>query len=242
MELLHTYSDNSKLYKMSAKSLIMIPIWKGNRIIDEKHVNNIKYLIGNNINLLDSGYKIIKYNEEDEDGKKIKKSYLIDGQHRRSVVSEIFENNPDIPDFIVTVTEKSLESELEAIEYFRNINNVKPICFEEDPNLVINRYISDLINYFPKKNKLIRNGSTKRPYLSVDKLREKLQKNYEKIKIINSKEFINKCIDYNNKLLRDLEIYSLHNYEKDSKMIQKILELNFALAWDEKLKWIDEIF
>jgi hypothetical protein len=41
MELLHTYHDGSRLYKMSALSLTKIPIWKGNRNIDLHHVSNI---------------------------------------------------------------------------------------------------------------------------------------------------------------------------------------------------------
>lgn len=241
MELLHTYNDGSKLYKMSAKSLVMIPIWKGNRIIDLEHIKNIKKDIGKNIKLLDNGYRIIKYFEEDENENKIKKTYLIDGQHRRTVISDLFENNPEISDFTITVTEKVLDSELEAIEYFRNINNVKSIQFEEDSNLVINKYLSSLIKSFPEKKNLMRNGATKRPYLSIDKLREKLQKKYEKLKLIDLKSFVENCNSINTKILSELEIYSLNNSDKDKKMIQRILELKFGLAWDEKLKWIDDI-
>lgn len=242
MEILHTYYDDSKLYKMSAKALIMVPIWKGNRIIDLTHVNSIKSDIGNEINKLDNGYKIIKYFEDDENGNKIKKTYLIDGQHRRSVISDAFDNNSELNDFIVTVTEKTVQSELEAIEYFRSINNVKSIQFEEDSNLVINKYIAELINAFDSKKNLIRNGATKRPYLSVDKLREKLQKMSDKIKLINSKKFVEKVMAINYKILSELEVYSLNYSGKDSKMIERILELKFGLAWDEKLKWLDEVF
>ena len=63
MELIHTYSDGSKLFKMSALALIRIPIWKGNRIIDLEHVKNIKESVNYNAYFLDSGYKTIQYDE-----------------------------------------------------------------------------------------------------------------------------------------------------------------------------------
>ena len=121
-QVLHTYHDGSQLYRMSARALSKIPIWKGNRIIDITHVANIKQSILNNIKLLDSGYKIIRYMEEDEDEKSISKYYLIDGQHRVSIVSEYFRNDANATDFMVTVTEIYVESEIDAIQYFNQIN------------------------------------------------------------------------------------------------------------------------
>ena len=165
MELLHLYSDGSKLYKMSALSLCRIPIWKGNRIIDLDHVQNIKESINSKAFLLDSGYKTIQYEEYDESNKPVKKTYLIDGQHRISVVVNYFDTVENAPDFMVTITEIKVESELEAIEYFNKINNVKPIQFQEDPNLLVNKYLQKLISSYPVKSKLFRTGATKRPYL-----------------------------------------------------------------------------
>ena len=139
MELLHTYNDGSYLYKMSARSLSKIPTWKGNRNIILEHIHNIKQAIGNNITLLDSGYKIIQYSETDNTGTIIKSSYIIDGQHRKTILAEYFESNKNATDFIVTVTELHVDSEDDAIEYFNKINNVKPIQYEEDTNMIINK-------------------------------------------------------------------------------------------------------
>ena len=141
---------------MSALALIRIPIWKGNRIIDLEHVKNIKESIDYKAYLLDSGYKTIQYDEIDESNKPVKKTYLIDGQHRISVVSDYFEHVQDTKDFLVTVTEIRVESEADAIEYFNKINNVKPIQFKEDPNLIVNKYLQRLINSYPVKSKLFR--------------------------------------------------------------------------------------
>ena len=241
MELLHTYSDESKLYKMSARALIRIPIWKGNRIIDLEHVKNIKNSVDYKAYLLDSGYRTIQYDEVDETNKPVKKTYLIDGQHRISVVMDYFENVQDATDFPVTITEIRVDSEADAIDYFNKINNVKPIQFKEDPNLIINKYIQRLIASYPVKSKLFRNGITKRPYLSVDKLREALKKRVDSLKKISIEKFIKECKIMNSKLIQELEIRSLNDKEKEIKIITKILELEFALAWDDKFKWLDDI-
>ena len=240
MELLHTYSDNSKLYRISARALSRVPVWKGNRIIDFNHVKQIKESIGYNANLLDSGYNIIQYDEIDETNKIIKKSYIIDGQHRLSIICDYFENIKDAKDFQVTVTEIKVETEADAIEYFNKINTVKPIKFEEDPNLIINKYIQRLVNEY-QKVKLIRNGITKRPYLSVDKFREALKKHIDGIKQISVDDFVKKCKIQNIKIIQELELRSLNDREKEIKIINRTLELNFGLAWDDKFKWLSTL-
>lgn len=241
MEVLHTYHDGSRLYKMSARALSNIPIWKGNRIIDYKHVLAIKQSIHHHIKLLDSGYKIIQYQEEDENEKQIYKSYLIDGQHRVSIVSEYFQNILEASDFIVTVTEIRVASEADAIVYFNQINNVKPIQFEEDTNMILNRYIEKLIKVYPIKMKLMRTGSTKRPYLSIDKFRIILQKKVVELKKIPVELFIERCINENQIILEELKVRSVNEKEKENKMMKKMIELEFGLAWDDKYKWLDRI-
>jgi len=241
MDLLHIYSDGSKLFKMSASALMRIPIWKGNRIIDLDHVKNIKESIDYKAYFLDSGYKTVQYDEMDENNKPVKKTYLIDGQHRISVVIDYFENIHDAKDFSVTVTEIRVDSEADAIEYFNKINNVKPIQFKEDPNLIINKYLQRLIGSYPVKSKLFRTGATKRPYLSVDKFREALLKRVDNLTKISIEKFIKECKTTNTKIIQELEIRSLNDKEKELKIITKILELDFGLAWDDKFKWLDNI-
>jgi|UniRef100_A0A6C0DUX7 hypothetical protein len=226
---------------MSASALMRIPIWKGNRIIDLEHVKNIKESIDYKAYFLDSGYKTVQYDEMDENNKPVKKTYLIDGQHRISVVIDYFENIQDAKDFSVTVTEIRVDSEADAIEYFNKINNVKPIQFKEDPNLIINKYLQRLIGSYPVKSKLFRTGATKRPYLSVDKFREALLKRVDNLKKISIEKFIKECKTTNTKIIQELEIRSLNDKEKELKIITKILELDFGLAWDDKFKWLDNI-
>jgi hypothetical protein len=174
------------------------------------------------------GYKLIQYKESEDDKPK---SFIIDGQHRISVVTEYLETKTfedDIlptKDFQLTVTEIRVGSEADAISYFNKINNVKPIQFEEDPNLIINTYIVGLEKQFPGKLRI------KRPYLSADKLREALRPRINSLKKLSVDDFVTKCKIENGKMLEELK--------RDNKMAERMIQLHFALAWD--FKWLDGV-
>ena len=221
---------------MPAKALLQIPIWKGNRIIDRHHVATIQRSLQGNITLLDSGYKTIQYTEYDASNAPIKTTYIIDGQHRISVVSDYFEAHPDAPDFFVTVTQLKVESEADVIDYFNKINTVKPIQFEEDKNLILNKYIQALCRKYNGGMTLIRAGATKRPYLSVDKLREALMKRYAELKHIPVDKFVLFCQEANQQMIAQMRMGG-----HDTKMMDKIIQLDFALASDEKWRWLDRV-
>jgi hypothetical protein len=226
---------------MSARALAKIPIWRGNRIIDETHVKNIKDAIKDNIILLDSGYKIIQYQEFDENNKINKKNYIIDGQHRIKIVNDYFEHINNDCDFEVTVTEIYVENESDAISYFNKINNVKPIQFEEDINMIVNKYIYGLIDNYPPKLNLIRNGLTRRPFLSIDKIREALKDRINNLKRYTVDEFVSRCKYINKVIITELEVRSLNEKDKEINIIRKSIDLEFGLAWDDKFKWLDTI-
>lgn len=244
METLHTYHDGSKLYKISARALLQVPIWKGNRIIDLTHVANIKKSVQNNVMLLDSGYKTIQYMEHDQDNKPIMKTYVIDGQHRLSVIGSYFETEPNANDFFVTMTQIKVDSEADVIDYFNKINNVKPIQFEEDPKLLVNRYLQAVMNHCNKNTmnvKLIRSGGTKRPYLSLDRFREVLEKKVHELKNIPVNKFVSDCMKMNDCIVSQLKTDVFEKRNKDCKLIEKMIQLEFALAWDDKYRWVDHV-
>lgn len=236
MEFLHSYHDGSCLYRMSARALCRIPIWKGNRIIDLDHVQRLKSSIGQNYTVLDSGYKVIRY-EEEEDNERIKKSYVVDGQHRIRVLLDAFSSlGPDM-DFIVTVTEIELASEQEAIRYFNQINHAKPITYTEDNNMVINRYMEGVLKHYDSKSRFIRQGATRRPYLSSDRFREHMVKNIELVKQYTVEGFIHLCQISNEEIIKQLRT-RMEQGGSDDLMVKKTVELGFALAWDDKFKWL----
>jgi hypothetical protein len=239
MEHLHTYSDGSHLFKMSARALTQIPIWKGNRILDKQHAENIKKAINNQVHILDSGFRIIQYNETDqESGELIKKSAVIDGQHRVSIIRDYFNTNPLEKDFQITVTELQVDSEEDAIEYFNKINNSKPIQYEVDDNLLINKFIQKLCNAFPKNKNLIRITPTRRPYLHVDKLRNSLKKYVSELRKITPEEFTKRVLKINEDTLKELSTFT--SSHKEYIMVKKCIEVKFALAWEDQCKWVKE--
>lgn len=241
MDKLHTFNDGSTLHRMSAKELIKVSIWKGNRILDRKHVDEIKTSIGNDVKRLDSGYRIIEYKELSADDKPIISSYLIDGQHRLTVLKEFFEGSICEHDFDVIVIKKKVECEEDAIEYFNEINNVKPQTWKTDPILVANKYITALTVYFnTKSKKVIRPGRTQRPYLSADRLRDELLKYKDKLEWGTEKvdKFVTWVNEFNTKEVKELHIKSLSDV--DTKFIEKAIELKFALGLN--LIWIKNYF
>ena len=121
--MLHTFHDGSVLRTMSAKELVRVPIWNGQRTLDKAHAARIRDAVGAAVDRLDSGYRIVYYNEPNTGGKMVRQSYLIDGQHRAEVLREHFLSSLCEPDFTVVVTEKEVESETDAIEFFNAINN-----------------------------------------------------------------------------------------------------------------------
>lgn len=242
--ILHTYTDGSKLKLTTAKTLIQIPIWKGNRIKDMYHIALLKESIGSNIQHLDKGYHVIKYNETDATGKEVEQSYIIDGQHRASVLIDYFNSTLCEPDFPVTYTEVTVDNEADAIAYFNKINNVKPIHYKEDPKLVANRYIEAIVKALPgpKKAPYFRDKSTHRPYLVTDRLREVLTVNVDRISC-KPDVLAKRIVDKNKKLIDDYVLaLSLDNVkEKDKNIITRAIEINFALGIDTSMGWFYEV-
>ena len=241
MEFLHKYNDGSCLYRMSARAICRVPIWKGNRIMDMTHVQQLKQSIGEKITTLDSGYKIIRYTEEEEKGEMVKKSYIVDGQHRIHILQDAFTTMGPEVDFIVTVTEIELASEDEAIRYFNQINHAKPISYTEDERMIVNRYLEAILRIFDSKLRLIRQGATRRPYLSSDRLREQLIKQIHFIRNLKPSNLAIYCQEVNLRLIENFKKDTQQNTsDKDRSMKQKMIELDFGLAWDDKWKWLSK--
>lgn len=243
--LLYTYNDGSKLKMMSARSLTQIPVWQGNRIIDHVHVEAIKREVGNNIKQLDSNFCIVRYDVINTEGCPTTAEYIIDGQHRQAVIKDYFNIHLCMDDFNVTVREKQVDSEGDAIEYFNALNFVKPQQWKHDPNLVANQYIKALEKQFnaSRKSQFIR-PSAHRPYLSIEKLRDVLAKEASlgnlKTKQDDISSFVKAAVDYNKHALAKLELETLTN-TKTKQIAERAVQLGFALAFDQDLKWIKQI-
>jgi len=237
--LLYTYHDRSVLKLIGARELIGIPIWKGNRTIEVAHAEEIYNAIRGNVKCLDSSvFRIVKYMEMNASGMLQEQKYIIDGQHRAYCIKKYFDETVCEPDFKVTVMEKAVDDETEAIEYFNQLNNVKPQHFEHDPAILANAYIKGLSTKF--KHKLIRPGATKRPYLSADKLRDALKLCGDLMKPgeENVARFVAAVVAWNTSELKSLEIRTMLPGEKEVGIMNNCLEKKFALSFDSRLVWV----
>jgi dGTP triphosphohydrolase len=243
----HTLHDGCKVRLMNVSELLTIPVWKGNRILDKDHVARIAADVGFAVERLDAGYRIIHLKEEDSEGRALSARYLIDGQHRQAVVRTVFQTpGSGIPDFRVLVFEKEVKDEMEAIAYFRTLNLTKAIEYH-DTNLQCNRYIEELMTVFNKSraHPLIRAGATKRPYLSVEKLREALAARsvFFSYKPDRIRLFATQAMRENEIGLRESEMaLALGSCSGSKSILESALKSRFVLALDPKLPWIDKIF
>lgn len=244
LKMLFEFNDKSKMTVMSTCDMLQIPNWKGNRILDIKHCEEIKYAIGDTVKLLDhSPFRVVVYKEMDMSNNPVEQKYLIDGQHRANVIKAFTDCNP-FEHFNVLVIEKHVESEADAIDYFNTLNNVKPQRWKHDISLLTNKYILALEKEFnkDKKNPFIRNGVTKRPYLSCDKLREVLKENGDKLKQhqLAIDVFVLKVKNYNKKELSLFEAAQAYTSDKNAGYMDTCIKKKFALAFDQALPWVKE--
>lgn len=190
-------NDGSELKFILASRLSGGKIWAGNRNIDEDHVLKILAGLKSPKDLNNGLYKMVTTTE---DG--VQQFYIIDGQHRISILKRYF-TNPDVEDFECMVLVKHCESEAEIIDYFKMINTTKSIQWEKDPNLIANEYIKVLTETFNKdpKKPFLRSIPTRQPYLSVDKLRKFIiQKDVVSWKK-NPEEWATECVERNKTIL-----------------------------------------
>lgn len=243
MEVLFTYKNGSKLIKTTMRFILDIDNWNGNRILDKTHVESIKNslkLNGKSVHYLDNGYHIVFFDEKDAGDNCVSVYKLVDGQHRREVVREMIELFEDFP---VTAIIKNLENESEAIQYFNTINHSKSIQIELDPKMIINPFIAALVEKYPK---MIKSINTKSPYLSVDILRQGLEKYITQLKNINPNLFCEKVDEWNKKEVKklELEMINIPLKKKGNQKTAKELayEYSFALNINTKLPWISSVF
>jgi hypothetical protein len=239
----HTLSDGSNMRLISAKALVALPVWKGNRIIDGAHVAALKASIGADIKRLDQApYRTVIYTEEDAGGIVRDNIVLVDGQHRQAVLKDYFTNTMCAPDFELVVVEKRVAGEEDIIEYFNMLNNVKAITWTE-PVMIINTYISALQSEFNKgKEKLIRSGATRRPYLSAEALRSALEKNVSRLKggKTHVAAFVARVRAWNSARLGEVDVALTLGVERDADMTARAAKQKFMLAVNPRLTWIGE--
>jgi hypothetical protein len=248
-ELLHRYNDGSRLMRSTVYELLKIPNWRGNRILDTDHAKKLQSTI-ENVQLLDKGYYIIVVPEMDAVGREIKQRYIVDGQHRVDVLKKA-RDTEFFPDFPITYTEKDVEDQSGAIEYFNTINSMKPMPPQgEDPKLLVGDFIGALEKQFTPSRKIdmrIKQGKSNFPNLSIEAVRPILAENIDKLRRIKPNTFAERVWRWNRAHIDKLALEQscVEKKEDDDKKKKeydkrkdRCIEINFALALDPKLPWI----
>ena len=219
-----TSSNGSTWLTMKASRLATIPTWKGQRIIDDTHMTRISQSITSIQDLDINPYRIVIIDEEGEECR-----YIVDGQHRVSLLRKFFQN-PNASDFDVVVIVKSCETEADIIEYFEIVNRMKPMHYREDPVLAANKFIVPFMKEFntdPKKP-VVRAGKVNRPYLSSDRLREVLIEKHVVEWRLTPVEFVARCREINDDNLENLDLSVLTNRRAhDLKFSLGLLDFKF---------------
>lgn len=223
-------TDGTVWCAVSARALSQIPIWKGNRVLDEEHSKKISNSLNGEINKLSMNpYRVIYVSEDGEINQ-----YVIDGQHRCCILREYFKNMA-AQDFTVLIGMNHAENEDEIIQLFKKLNTTKSISWKEDPVLTANKYIEALMIAFNtnKKRPYIRSGKTRKPYMSADTLREALiSKKVEDWKR-TPEEFVEDV-----KKINTERCFQLSLKENLKPSDYDAISFQFALGIDDKFSWI----
>ena len=241
--LLFTFTDDSSLYQISARSLSTIPVWEGNRTLDEEHVEELTRSIKNPHDI-QGPFTVVEY--PDDEGKPQLK--IIDGQHRREVLVRHFASPPpgtETPppsEFTVLVRLHKITDHAAAIALFQAINNAKPMVYKGSPTERLHEFSEALRRHcvFDKGRSglvaLIRPSSTQRPFLNIEHLEEAL-KRYK----------IHERIDLTPQGLIDHAMGMNEFYASDPEAIPgrfthasltKAAELGFYLGLDPTCAWL----
>lgn len=178
--LLFTFADGSTLHQISARRLIAIPVWEGNRTLDEEHVAELTRAIKNPHDI-QGPFTVVEY--PDEEGRPHRR--IIDGQHRREVLVRHFgATSAEAPtaDFPVIVRLHKIADHAAAIALFQAINNAKPMVYKGSPTERLHEFSEALRRHcvYDKGRTglvaLIRPCSTVRPFLSIEHLEDALKR------------------------------------------------------------------
>ncbi len=242
--VLFTLANGAELHSIPASELLKIPVWKNNRIIDHAHVANIQRDVGNAVNTLDYNYHVAILNEEDAGGHPIEVKYIIDGQHRYTVLKRHFETNLCVPDFPVLVFQRRFASEGELIEYFNTLNNSKPVQPWIDENLILNNYVRAMEEVFVNRRvSYIRGAGCHRPYLSAERLREALRNHLKELPATEqgARTFAETAKTWNDEVAADGTYLLGIRGDKKKNCFEKGMKVGFVLAYDDKFKWIEAV-
>jgi hypothetical protein len=77
--------------------------------------------------------------------------------------------------------------------------------------------------------------------MHVNRLRENLQKRINELKNISVDKFVVRCVEINERYLNNWKDPDCKKSKEDLKMIERMIQLEFTLAYDDKYTWLDYV-
>jgi hypothetical protein len=175
---LFTYTDGSALWEVSARWLTSIPVWEGNRVMDDAHYADLAASI-TDPRQIQGPFSVVEYVAED--GSRQRK--IVDGQHRQAVLAAYFSTLAEktsaetdtATDWPVLVRRYVVADHAAVVTIFQQINHAKPMEYRGSPTERLHDIVRALTREFIGERAkggivaLIRTGCN-RPALSVEHL------------------------------------------------------------------------
>lgn len=173
---LFTYADGSSLWQVSARWLATIPVWEGNRVMDEAHLADLTAAI-TNPQEIQGPFSVVEYVAED--GSRQRK--IVDGQHRQAVLAHYFAAMASAgDDHPVLVRRYTVPDHAAVVAIFQQINHAKPMEYRGSPTERLHDIVRAMTREFIGERAkgglvaLVRSGCN-RPALSTEHLETALK-------------------------------------------------------------------
>lgn len=220
-------NDNYELYKVDLRRFVStIDDWDYNRKKNPKHITELKQNYPNII----GDFIVVRCKYDNN------KLLLIDGQHRRDAIIELFQTDPTLNGKgYVKVFNVDTKNDIAML--FKKINNVMPVKINEIPQFVYVEVIDQLQSKFPKAIKSL--DRTTFPYMKKNELLKQLQdaRIVEEFELISTQLYdaiFKKNSEYSVKKDIFRNIKTPGAYEKAQTS-------GFYLGLDRNGKWISEL-
>lgn len=252
--ILFKHADGSFLYETSAKWLCNVPVWSGQRTLNEEHGLKIYEKIRGNPSLVNTAIftvAIVPSTPIDEmsDISSNDRNFLLDGQHRQFAIRRIFSENPTAEDFTVLVRMKEFSSSKEIIHEFQVLNSTLAMKYSESEEAKTHKFIMDINERLGNRKKVgnkvlidepIKPSTTHRPWASEEDFTLALKKHKYLAGDIDIDEIVEKTISKNKALMLGVDVYC-SRYKISRAIQEKAMKIGFMLALDPKFSWMAEL-
>lgn len=243
---LNKITEKQILIEANAVDVIKhIPIWTKQRILEERHINDIVeyqsryYKVKKTFNFIGIFYIC---------GIKNRDYRIIDGQHRLSAINILAKRYPDAQ-FNIVLWVIDVENEENRIETFQNINLARSISFTDflldDESQIINKtsehFYNKYRNFFSDTQLL----HPKRPNMKLDNFKNELlhEEVVEKLGVGKADELINYIEKYNSYLsTQHFDIFPKKNKSNNEKLFNLATKKGkLYLGMYPNFEWIEKM-